>query len=107
MAESQLELNPEDYKNILIACYAHVLGNTNVNKGFTILHAIVKRVNDARQKHQLFAEGKYQALGVIESEAKEFAHAIEKESEDRQINEALDVIATCIRFLNGEYKTEK
>lgn len=67
---------------------------------------IAARVEHARKKHPLFAEGKFHALGVIESEFRELEYAIEHESEDRQRDEALDVIATCVRFLCGEHKTE-
>lgn len=71
-----------------------------------LINAILKRVAEAREKHPVFAEGKFHALGVVESEFRELEYAIEHESEDRQRDEALDVIATCIRFLCGEHKQE-
>lgn len=82
------------------------LGNGDPLKGEILLRMISGRVHHARQKHPLFAEGKFHALGVIESEFRELEYAIEHESEDRQRDEALDVIATCVRFLCGEHKTE-
>ena len=67
---------------------------------------IAARVEHAREKHPVFAEGSFHALGVIESEFHELEYAIEHESEERQKDEALDVIATCIRFLCDEHKQE-
>lgn len=67
---------------------------------------IAARVEHAREKHPVFAEGSFHALGVIESEFHELEYSIEHESEDRQRDEALDVIATCFRFLCGEHKQE-
>lgn len=69
-----------------------------------ILAAIVQRVAEAREKHPVFAEGAYNALGVIEGEFNEFQTAVFHESEERQQDEALDVMATCYRFLKGEHK---
>jgi hypothetical protein len=60
----------------------------------------------ARKKHPFYAEGKYQALGVIGEEYEEFVKAIEKESELRSIEEAWDVIATCTRFIVGEHRLQ-
>lgn len=71
-----------------------------------LLGTIAGRVEEARLKHPVFAEGAFHALGVIESEFHELEYAVEHESEERQKDEALDVIATCIRFLCGEHKTE-
>lgn len=72
-----------------------------------VLTEIVKRVNEAKVKHPFFAEGRYQALDVVEEEFKEFSHAVFHESEERQRDEALDVIATCFRFLCGEHENYK
>lgn len=65
---------------------------------------VADRVGTARQKHPVFAEGAYNALGVIESEFNEFQHAVFHETEARQRDEALDVIVTCCRFLLGEHE---
>ena len=80
------------------------LGNGDEDAANGILSVICVRLEHARQKHPLFAEGKFHALGVIESEFHELEYAIEHESEDRQRDEALDVIATCIRFLCREHE---
>ena len=76
-------------------------------KVLQLFGTIAGRVEEARLKHPVFAEGAYHALGVIESEFHELEYAVEHESEERQKDEALDVIATCIRFLCDEHKQEK
>ena len=80
------------------------IGNGNTENTVRIFGDICRRVTDARQKHPVFSEGAFHALGVIEAEFRELEYAIEHESVDRQMDEALDVVATCIRFLNREYE---
>ena len=41
-------------------------------------------------------------MGVIGDEFRKLEQAVEHESRARQEDEALDVIATCLRFLAGE-----
>lgn len=65
--------------------------------------AIAERLAHAREKHPVFAEGAFHALGIIKDEFDELEHAVEHESRQRQVDEALDVIATCIRFVLGEH----
>ncbi len=79
-------------------------GNGNERKGRAIMQAIALRLEEARGKHPLYAEGPYYALGVIHAEFKELEHAVEHETEARQKDEALDVIATSVRFLGEEYR---
>ena len=63
------------------------------------------RVNWARTKHPNWkGQGAPWALGVILDEVDELIHAVERESEHRQREEAKDVVATCVRFIQGEYK---
>ena len=57
----------------------------------------------AREKHPVYAEGQYEALGVIREEVREFTKAVEKESILRAVEEAMDVRATVDRFLLGEH----
>lgn len=66
--------------------------------------AILDRLEHARKEHPEFAHGKYQALGVIIGEVEELIYAVEHESDTRAANEALDVIAVCIRYLCKEYE---
>lgn len=79
-------------------------GNGNERKGRAIMQAIALRLEEAREKHPVYAEGPYHALGVMHAEFKELEHAVEHETESRQMDEALDVIATSVRFLGEEYK---
>lgn len=79
-------------------------GNGNERKGRAIMQAIALRLEEARGKHPLYAEGPYQALGVVHAEFKELEHAVEHETEARQKDEALDVVATAVRFLGEEYR---
>lgn len=65
--------------------------------------AISLRLGEARQKHDVFAKDAYEAYEVIAVEVLELRHAIGCESRQRQIDEALDVIATCLRFVLGEH----
>lgn len=79
-------------------------GNGNERKGRAIMQAIALRLEEAREKHPVYAEGPYHALGVVGSEFRELEKAVEHETESRQKDEALDVIATSVRFLGEEYK---
>ena len=79
-------------------------GNGNEKRGRAIMQAVALRLEHARREHPLYAEGPYQALGVIGSEFRELEHAVEHETAARAMDEALDVVATAVRFLGEEYK---
>lgn len=64
------------------------------------------RMEEACIKHPVFAHGTAEAFRVIEDEFEEFCHAIENESPERQVDEALDVAATCLRFVRGDHRLE-
>ncbi len=84
------------------ACMA--FGNGDVGRGRQALFMLAKRLEEATEKHPVFAEGPFQALGVIGAEFRELEVAVEHESPDRQFDEALDVATTAMRFVNGEHK---
>lgn len=64
-----------------------------------------ERVHWAKTKHPDWkGNGANWALGVILDEVDELIHAVEHESPERQNEEAKDVAATCIRFIQGEFK---
>lgn len=65
---------------------------------------LMLRLGHARAKHPTFARNVYEAGEVIDDEMRELRQAIGCESRQRQIDEALDVAATCIRFILGEYE---
>ena len=69
-----------------------------------ISNKIWKRVYTARRKHPVFAASTDQAWSVIHAEIMELALALADESWERQVDEALDVIATCIRFIAQEHE---
>lgn len=83
------------------ACMA--FGNGDVGMGRQVIFMLARRLEEAREKHPVFAESPFQALGVIGAEFRELEVAVEHESEDRQFDEALDVAATAIRFVNEEH----
>lgn len=85
-----------------------IIGNRDPKLGWDTLSDIVKRLEEARRKHEWPQEalGKYQALGVIGAEYHELEKAVEKESPQRVKDELLDVIVTCIRMYNGEHIVE-
>lgn len=62
------------------------------------------RLAVARQKHPDYADGATAAWGVIREELFELLTAIDHESESRQIDEAIDVAVTAIRFILREHK---
>ena len=80
-----------------------VVGNGDILKGEALLRKIAERLIHARNKHPIFAEGVYQGLSRITDEHEELVYAVERETQERQFDEDLDVIATAIRFANGEY----
>ena len=61
------------------------------------------RLGHARQKHPDYARGAFAAYQVIVDEVLELRHAVGHESRERQIDEALDVAATAMRFVMGEH----
>lgn len=83
------------------ACMA--FGNGDVGRGRQALFMLAKRLEEARGKHPVFAESAEEAVDVIESEFWELQYAQDQESQDRQIDEALDVVATVVRFVGKEY----
>lgn len=83
------------------ACMA--FGNGDAGMGRQVIFMLARRLEEAREKHPVFAESPFQALGVIGAEFRELEVAVEHECPDRQFDEALDVAATAMRFVNGEH----
>lgn len=81
-----------------------ILGNGSVQAGRGLMAALAKRMGEAREKHTVFAEGKYHALGVIGAEYHELEKAVEYESPERMADEALDVAVTALRLWAGEHE---
>ena len=66
---------------------------------------ITARLAHARTKHPVFASGAVHAVAVIRAELDELEYAVLHESAGRQKDEALDVIATAVRFFLQEFQT--
>ena len=81
-----------------------ILGNGSVQAGNGLIAALAKRMGEAREKHPVFAEGRYHALGVIGEEYRELVHAVEHETPERIRDEALDVAVTALRLWLGEHE---
>lgn len=81
-----------------------ILGNGSVQAGRGLMAALAKRMGEAREKHPVFAEGKYHALRVIGAEYEELTRAVERETPKRVRDEALDVAVTALRLWLGEHE---
>ena len=81
---------------------AVLLGNGGQRGGAVMIAALARRMEEARKKHPVFAEGKYHALGVIGAEYEELVRAVERETPERVRDEALDVAVTVLRLWAGE-----
>ena len=82
----------------------HILGNGDPDKGRIMVNQLASRVAHARAKHPVYAASSMQAERVIRDELDEFKEAIAEEPWDRQLDELMDVMATCVRFYNEEWK---
>lgn len=97
--KAELDFLDSDFSKLM-----EVWGNGNPKLGFILFQRVTLRLEYARTKHPVFAEGKYQALGVIGAEYQELEYAVEHESPQRQEDEALDVITSPLRFAIGEHE---
>ncbi len=84
------------------ACLA--FGNGDMGRGRQAIFMLARRLEEARQKHPIFAENTAQAVDVIGEEWAELTHAVEHESPERQRDEALDVACTAMRFVGREHE---
>lgn len=72
-----------------------------------IYQRLQKRLEEAEAKHPQFAEGPYQALGVLGEEYGEVVRALTKqEGYDRIQEELLDVLAVAWRFYRGDWRVQ-
>lgn len=72
-----------------------------------IYKRILKRISEAETKHPVFAEGQYQALGILGEEYGEVVRSLTKqEGEQRMQDELLDVLAVAWRFYRGDWRTK-
>lgn len=63
------------------------------------------RLAEAEQKHPVFAEGIYEALGRVGEEYGELVRAVNhNEGEARIMSEAYDTLAVLVRFIRGDWR---
>lgn len=67
----------------------------------------LKHLTIAEEKHKLFAEGQYQALGVVGEEFGEVVRTVTKEEgNERMQEELMDLLVVTWRFIRGDWKQE-
>lgn len=79
------------------------LGNGSKEIGYARLVEICERLIHARAKHSWDGYNKKDGFNAIFGEFEELGLAVRIETPERQHDEALDVIATAIRFANREF----
>lgn len=82
-----------------------IIGNGSLEIGIDLIKQIADRLNHARDKHSWPRDTKdIRAAGfVVLNEASELAIEANKRDEARANDEAFDVAATAVRFLNREW----
>lgn len=93
----------------LYHCILTALGNGDKDKGTDALVRIAYRLWQARHKHSWPQDtlGADDAYAALVDETVEMGDAIRKqEGRQREQDEALDVIAVAVRFMNGEHMPE-
>ena len=68
---------------------------------------IQDRLVHARKEHPVHMQDEYGCFSAIAGEMGELIRAHRNESREREIEEALDVIATCFRFIKGEWSHDR
>lgn len=102
MPESIQESKKEELKMNELE-YMKIWGNGNPCAGFKLFEAVTKRLEYAREKHPDFTDDKHNGYNAVKAELEELKEAILYETEEREFDEALDVIVTALRFANREY----
>jgi hypothetical protein len=86
------------YKRLMKAC--EIIGKEEVIE-------IAQRLVHARHKHPDNGGSRRGSFIAIDNEMDELFRAMHMETEDRQDDEALDVVVTGIRFRLGEYESSQ
>lgn len=92
------EAHAMSYRRALAA-----FGNGDEQRGQQNLFMLARRLEEARHKHPKWGEGPVAAHEVIGEEYNELGRAVAYETPERQLDEALDVAATAMRFVNKEH----
>ena len=70
-----------------------------------IFDEFLKRLATAAAKHPVFAEGIYQALGVLGEEFGEVVRTVtKKEGNERMQEELMDLLVVTWRFIRGDWR---
>ena len=93
---------PMSYRRALLA-----FGNGDMGRGQQNLFMLARRLEWARDKHPAWGEGAVAALAVIGEVYNELGRAVAYEKPERQLDEALDVACTAMRYVNGEHMTRR
>ncbi len=80
--------------------------NLTISEGLVIIQ-ILGALYHAEEKHPEFVETPEQAVSVLGEEFGEFAQAINDKNFEKAQNEALDIIAVCIRVLKTGWKNKR
>lgn len=78
------------------------IGNGDLERGRNIVLQLAARLTYARVAHPSFCLSGGSAYKVIESEWDEFTLEMARNDQLRAEDEAMDVITTLVRFMNGE-----
>lgn len=69
-----------------------------------ILESIKASLHHSREKHPVFANSKEHAVSLLTEEVGEVAMAVNDNDKEATKKELLDVIAVCLRWLEGDLK---
>lgn len=84
-----------------------IIGNGNPAKGKALCTQLAKRLMHARAKHDWRGYTPLRGVLAVRCEAGELEQAVRYESQERQQDEALDVLATAVRAHNREWVTHE
>lgn len=94
--------------NKSLALCVEEIGGGDFEKGKSLIENLAQRLHEARVKHPVFSKTSQGAFEVINEEVGELMAEIylpdDSLDEERQLDEAYDVLATVCRFINGEHK---
>lgn len=91
--------------------FLSVIGNGDPERGLKLLRALSNRLLQARRKHIWQCNGEIsngnEASKAIFDEAVEYCFAVSHETQERQTDEILDVLAVAVRCFNREFEDDE
>ncbi len=82
---------------------AQVFGNGDFRRGKMLVVALARRLDETRHRLPAFARDSREALGYIDAGMDGLLHTVRYESEERQMDAALELATSLMRFLNREH----